>query len=474
MFPQDIVLNTNNGIFNITGCEITDCNGGSPQSVMPVNNIILATDVNAALTNLGLIDQTGLYLINGACFSVNLVYEINCTSISPLAPPNITFNYLNYCGDLKSAKANFLPIPRDFDNPSICTDCYTIVKSANPGSAVINQETVTYTITVTSFNGASTTVSLNDDILSLGSYSGYMGPVFPINNLNFSGWQAVSTTTYSLTWISPTPIVNIKNTATLSTGLTALQSDTANVLLLTDCDATGIGVIGTNAQSISYMSNAAVAAASSNNTVLIRGTLYLDNPVNNFSFANKTFIMGAGAEIILPEYKILTMKNCTLSACNKMWKGITQTYNANNTGCMLSMANCIVEDTQYGITLNDYCFGMFQQCTFNNNFVSIYIPVPVSAQVDAMNQNLLIVDNCIFKSTAPLATNYASQTPTALVKPLAGILINSADFQNCTFNGFDGLSNGIISYRSNLTPRDCWFHNIAPYSNQYSDFTKDF
>ncbi|MBK8846473.1 MAG: DUF11 domain-containing protein [Bacteroidetes bacterium] len=474
LFPTNLIFDFTNvpqGVFNITSCIVSDCVGNSV--TLPV--------INNAIANMGdfinFLNTNNLLAADGslkknACLEVSYEYSIGCTSLNPLKPPFITLGFTLFCQSVYNVSATIPPIDINSSDPSHCTDCYSIQKDISAPTAEIG-EIITYTVTVTGYNGANATnVDLTDNLPP--NFSPTSPNPFPVNNINLQ--YGSSPLIYTLTGYF-TQSGNHDNVAQLSNGI----QDNALVTVPLDCYAAiQPFTIGVNSSSINYVSNAAIASGIANNTDMkINGKLVIDPASNYFYIQGKDIKMGHAAEIIVKPGKALIIgknaannKPTKITACYKMWKGIHLLYSKTLNGSFLSIDHSEVNDAQYAINIEDYCFVSLTNSTFDRNYVSLYIPIPANAAVDQINTSVYFIDHCIFDGSAPLTVNYQQQTPVAMAKPLAGILAYRANINNCVNNVFNKLSNGIIGYNSNLELRDNRFFDIKPNNTEYADHTK--
>lgn len=194
------------------------------------------------------------------------------------------------------------------------------------------------------------------------------------------------------------------------------------------------------------------------NQYIIAGSFDIDE---NYSFHNKEFFMEPGSEIVIQPYFELTLNSCSLIACDAMWKGITPEELST-----LTVKDSYIADAQYAINPLDLANLEIQGTRFDKNYIALNITATVNLTAPLKRND--------FACDGDLVTPYPDQTPAPGLRTYAGIYLNGvAEFtvgeENLNFpnpyptqdfNVFDGLYNGIISERSNLTCFNNRFTNM--------------
>lgn len=186
----------------------------------------------------------------------------------------------------------------------------------------------------------------------------------------------------------------------------------------------------------------------------VSGELTIDSYV---IFDNCEFNMQKGSKITIIRKGFYLQNNTHLYACEDMWWGI-EIIAPNG---YLKATNSTIEDAQWGVWINDKSSAYIDQCTFQQNFVGIFVPQhPLS-----YNSISATITNCIFDGYTPLqsANLFAGQSPTPLQRALAGIWVYDVAL-NLPNHIFRGLCNGIISGRGNLVVTRNSFTDIQPFS----------
>lgn len=200
-------------------------------------------------------------------------------------------------------------------------------------------------------------------------------------------------------------------------------------------------------------------AASTPQTVFIQGTLMIDV---NYPFVSSNIQMGAGADIIIPNAKTLTLKATNVSAaCNKLWRNIQVQAGGRLVCDILSGTPTVIRNAQYAIRAEHKSQIILSATQFRGNFIGIYAPAPASggnSSVTSTLKSLVFDGNDPLLSTAGLGlpTTPIVYTPlginsnlSVLDKPFAGVLMVNQEVPQSLSNArFSSLQQGAIYVNS--------------------------
>ncbi|MFN0199889.1 MAG: T9SS type A sorting domain-containing protein, partial [Bacteroidia bacterium] len=185
---------------------------------------------------------------------------------------------------------------------------------------------------------------------------------------------------------------------------------------------------------------------------------------------NADITLGEGAILTMKPGTSLTLSNCVLHGCDKMWDRILVPY-----GSTLLAENCTIQDAQYAVypltSTNIYPSAVvtLQNNTFQNNLISVFSDVafgdfPVFTNWAANT----------FEGTGTLLPPFTGQTTHQNNEdaPYAGIELRGGQY---FFKGqfFQRMINGIVSEATQLEVFNCRFVNISRGTNPnnfYSGF----
>ncbi len=194
-----------------------------------------------------------------------------------------------------------------------------------------------------------------------------------------------------------------------------------------------------------------------NNTSLkITGIFHVDNNCFvNFS----TIYMDPGAEIIVAPGAMFVVRDSHVEDCmGRMWKSIT----ARN-GAYVEMQRNTVKSGESAVTAMDGSSILLFNNNFTDNRVGLLVPdVPGTATNSVSAQ---VIGNR-FTSSGTLVNAYEGQTTSLGHVGFAAIVANKISLDLSGTAGYsntvDGMSNGIISYNSDLRMERFDFKNVQP------------
>jgi hypothetical protein len=178
--------------------------------------------------------------------------------------------------------------------------------------------------------------------------------------------------------------------------------------------------------------------------ITVAGKLVIDIP---YTFENVTFIMQPGAEIEvstnIPDNG-LTLINCTLESCLRMWRGINVLR-----GNQIIVDNCNIRDAEFAIKLtestNNAINSIIRNTTFNRNYIGIEARGTVISISNSLQ--ISIIGNT-FQCDAPLLPKYDNSSLGLLT--FLGIRATRLSLEIGQFNNpnstntFTGIHNGIL------------------------------
>ncbi len=165
--------------------------------------------------------------------------------------------------------------------------------------------------------------------------------------------------------------------------------------------------------------------------------------------------MQEGMDIIVHAGVTLTLTNCTLRACGKMWKGIKLEDGAN-----LILNNTYIYDSENAVRVVANSNLQSNLSHFINNNIGIYYDEFIS------HSGLFVINQSEFKGTGSMVAPYHGQTTVLGNKPMAGIILN-----NCNITlGSSGLPNTFENMNSGFVVLDC---NTYISNAKFIDITPD-
>lgn len=468
VLPQVVSVNNGNTAIVINSITLRNCNGtGAAGPFSGASHQITLADLTAL--NINPTDPQH-YMSQNECICVDVDFDINCVTDATLQLPSITLDCQTYCGNPYSASAPFPVSNLSTSHPSLCTDCFTVTKTASPTDVVQDIETVTFTITVAQNNnpmGGPYTVDVTElypctPEFIVDAPDPFNGGSTPVT-LTFNAGDPPQTIMVFGHFTSNFPAPSVcTNTATLSNGAVA----TADVNVLPNCSATSMFTIADPVDGIvKYTDVMNITAFQTATSYDVQGTFIIDVST---SFAGapgnqKIFNMEPGSEIQVNPGVQLTMKYVDLQACSKMWRGIS-ILNTGFIGGVFGAKSCNISDAEYGVYAPHLTTVSVLATTFVNCYVGIYVPPPPAQTL--MNNTTVFVSNSYFYGTGTMAIPYQGQTNLLGHVPYAGIevsrLMLDLNQPSKGLNYFSYMSNGIVGRRSNIRVANCQFLNIHP------------
>jgi hypothetical protein len=452
-------------------------------AAIDLNKIVIGNEADAYTWNNPINQFNYLFIDDVELHQLNLDLKFINFPICANSSTNFTLNqYVNIPGGI-------------FSGPGVYvsgTDYLFDASIAGPGS-----HTLLYTYT---YNGCPITIS---QVIHVGlinvAKSGCMPALLQVTNTD--GIY------YNYNWLP-------NNGITLNTSLdeAILDPSATNIYTITGTDqigctvSTSINVIpencgcGTetvNSTTILLPTNSnsndlyTLASSNINLTVSIVGGLFkIDNQSSNQidiyiqgQFEYLTPFEIRNCNIIMVPYEVggfnqtemkvnsnyIHLKNCNVSACHKMWKGISTT-NLNTT---LEIEGSTIKDMIEGVNVNGELPTLkIKGCVFANNIKSIAV-YGLNA-----NSNGFIKGN-IFKTILDINNISTMLPPYSNQLGYHGIYLQDAlhnfiigDVANLTSNTFIQLQNGIYYNRSNLNPPfSTWQYGMESYNNIFNNIT---
>jgi hypothetical protein len=496
----ELVNFPSSGLALVSDPQINNCSlTGTPAPLTGSNYTWNISGTELAGVGIGN-NNDGIMHIND-CFCLSFEFEAKCGFNGVL--PSFVLHSQTYCSDSDNdlhSPLDVLPLNQSGTN---CTDCFLVTKTIEPfvSSVASGTEPVTYHIEVCAYNVSTASIDVWD-VFPTGPSTTFT----PIGTNPFGAGGAVNAV--QCTTSTGTDCCNYYVTGTITSSNTdecndAFIGDALNpsppdgsaqacVAILNNCldSHTDFPVNQTNptgasnATSVFGCSGCNVA----NKTIDVAGTLVIDA---NFTFTDCIFYMEPASEIILLPYITANFARTSLSACTKMWKGITLDNNS-----MLTFRDVDIQGAQYAIhptSLNNIV--VVSRSNFVSNYIGIYVPFDAAQPSSSNNNSIIYVAQSKFFGTGSLPPAYAAQAdlygnqPVTLATiPLAGIHISKLSNlfigqDPLTFqpNEFTNMSTGIIGWRSNLTKIvNCKFvdinaqpsyanvTNLASFGNSYN------
>lgn len=238
------------------------------------------------------------------------------------------------------------------------------------------------------------------------------------------------------------------------------------LLVLQDCDPDPVTchcpagantyVFGTSTSSVSYASTGGLPPdqnAIANVCFEVNGRLYWDLDV---TLSNAHFIMNEGAEIVVPNgYGFYLNGSNLLEGCEHLWRGITI-----EGGAWFSANNSTIKDAWQAVRPQAYANVALFDNIFDANYVGVYV---LSSQ-PVYNWGITGND---FICTQPLLAPFDGLSPAPPpITHAAFMLFNvPGTFVVGANNLMDGISNGLIAFRSGFSMEQCTIKNLVQNAN---------
>ncbi|MBL0053819.1 MAG: hypothetical protein IPP29_21155 [Bacteroidetes bacterium] len=356
-------------------------------------------------------------MMQTSCLCFEIEFSVGCTSINPIPLPIVELSGTNYCGTPLSIATDF---PDILLGTTQCDDCFTITKTVTPTCVQQNIENATYTVTVCNMSSGSNTSQLTVTDQFPNGFAWTGGQTFPII-INANALTAGQCNTYTFTgyFTSAGTVTNYATVTNQTTGTSMTAS--VGILVKSDClpVATNANELGIGQAGQPTLLSTVFAALNSNTItqVYVFGDIVQDV---NFTKSNTIFTFNPGVEWRINAGQLLTISNCTMEACTKMWRGINM-LNSMGNGSYLRAFNCTIKDAQYAITPSTNCWAYLFGNNFLNNYISIYSP-PNNLQIQSVTPWSLHFYQNTITSVATFVMGYQGQTPAPQFKSLQACL----------------------------------------------------
>jgi hypothetical protein len=474
--PNLISFISNSPFSIVTGSVvISNCNGtGTYYPALQLDGTYLI-NMTACSTALGLLHE---HMAFGECLKISASFIPECQFSGTLQMPQIQVSYYTFCDDQANpptnyAVASFEPVGI---NGTSCTDCFSIEKTASPDLVIDGVDEITYTVKVCSFNNIVQTVNLWDDMPSNFNITS----IDPFNGAT----QANPLQDQFPASIAGLPICSLYVIKGYSRG------DVCNDAFIDyDGDALHNAELTANVCPDLAPSCSTNYAQDPNTFIIPNNTLISAYPFGHIfwtkpqyviegkftidiscGFKARTFLMEAGAEIVVNPSISFSLKGVYISACSqKMWKGIKMLNDSpwGNHGSTVYITGSHIYDAERALSVRDFCIASVISTEFYNNYIGVYV-LPPNPLMGAgyINNISLYLDNNLFAGSGMMMLPYQGQTTTLGHRPKAGVEVNRLMLSTASasrgLNRFINLSNGIMGYRSNLRLSQLYFENIYP------------
>lgn len=214
-------------------------------------------------------------------------------------------------------------------------------------------------------------------------------------------------------------------------------------------------------------------------TILIRGSIYIDNNYVLIFENCPNILVGPGARIIIKTGEVAYINSHIRNGCGVMWQGhILKGAPNNGISGIKFIDGSIAEDAMFMVDARENAAVKVEQVgsqprnRFLNNYTTFYVPpAPSALPINAVDFNPFEGFEIDGSGGLSLAT-YHGQPPIGPV-PYAGIWLNDQFYletDNSNLNTkmtFNNLNAGIVARRANLYIKRCEFTNITGH-NYYS------
>lgn len=220
-------------------------------------------------------------------------------------------------------------------------------------------------------------------------------------------------------------------------------------------------------------------------TILIRGSIYIDN---NYVLAFENcpnIITGPGARIIIKTGEVVYINSRIRNGCGVMWQGHILKGSSNGISGIKFIDGSIAEDAMFMVDARDNAVVKVEQATgqprnrFLNNYTTFYVP-PASSAIPINNVDFNPFEDFEIDGSGGLTLATYHGQPAIGPIPYSGIWLNDqiyleTDRSNLnTTMTFNNLNAGIVARRANLYIKRCEFTNIVGhnyYSGVYNNTT---
>lgn len=326
-------------------------------------------------------------------------------------------------------------------NTIVCSTCYSITKTVDKDTAMVG-EIITYIITTCGNNSSPQSIIISDN-----PPSNFTTTFTTMPNYTAIGTGCITDTLKGFfTQAGSCPVTyNIARLDTSAAGA-AFKDSVCNTIL--DCFEPGMIFIADSTHITSS------STSYSNVTLLIQGTLFVDN---NLSFTNCHIYVAAGGQILVNTTALLTLDSTIIEGCGYMWNGIT--LNAN-TGILVQNSSTVSDATK-GVTAKMQSSVDVLNSSFLNCVIGIYAPSNIDCNY---NNTHFVVKGSKFGMNGNFKPDFSGQSAHG-TRSKAGIeifdLLNPTIGNNTSIkNQFYKMNTGIIAHRCSFTLTNNSFRNI--------------
>lgn len=388
------------------------------------------------LAAVGVFDST---LNANECLRVTIGLLPECEFAGTDYLPTMTLSGETFCGDTLSFNAGFTG--NIVQDSSLCTDCFTIEKSALQDT-VFTGDTATFQIVVCGNNSASQQVLLTEFLpqdFTLTSTVPYFVnvPAQGCDTLWVSGFYSNPGNCNDSSYI---------NKAQITTSQNVTLYDTACITVLDSCISFSSVVIPDSAMATTY------GGGFNNTTVYVSGVFFIDT---TFTLTNCTAYTSPKAQIIvLPDRQLIIDSASVIMGCSSMWPGVIL-----DTTAKVSMTNqSRLSDAHIGI------FAGFNSTVdvVNSKIYDCVTGIYTPPATGMLNTQIKVRGSKIGMVSAAFKSDYPGQPAHGII-PKAGVEINNLVMTlggTGQRNEFFKMNTGIIANNSNLVVKNTEFYNI--------------
>lgn len=319
------------------------------------------------------------------------------------------------------------------------TTTYT-VSVTNPSSGCVTTGTATITVDPP----ANVTVTETSDVPNDGTICAGDQAVLTAGNIPGATYQWSNGLGNSTT-VTVSPLATTTYTVTVTTAGGCLSTATATITVnlcapLCACLPGGYNIVGEVRLSLLSPPMPALLEKS---CLYVRGKLIVDDPL---TLIGCEIILDEGAEIEVVEGNVLTLDDNTIRGCDRLWRSITV-----HDGSTLVATGNEVSDGLYAIFAEATATLTITGNIFDRNFLDVYVPPAAVGSLHNVQLTGPLQGNQ-FLCTAALLPPYVGQTPTSGNFTFAGVFVHDVvGWFIDPSNTFNGLRNGVVALRSNLT-----------------------
>lgn len=199
------------------------------------------------------------------------------------------------------------------------------------------------------------------------------------------------------------------------------------------------------------------------NCIAIKGHLIVDQ---DWTIRSSELRMQPAAKITISPYTCLNLynneENGGIHSCENMWKGIQLEPQAN-----IKLINSIIQDAQYAIQTAHESSLIFENATFDRNYIGIYAALTAS-EVQLIRNKWM--SGITFSCSDELLPAYDGQYPLPSTITYAALSLENAILDMRSIeddpvdNIFTNIQNGIIAKNSQFKISDARFEHLIGYS----------